>query len=57
MTQPVTHLPVCPQYSLLCTCSHCYPPPCLCAVAFAVKGGDPDALRLAFWDAVKAVEA
>lgn len=57
MTQPVTHLPVCPQYSLLCTCSHCYPPPCLCAVAVAVLDGERDGLRLAFWDAVKAVEA
>ena len=51
------HSPICPQHGLLCVCAKCYSPPCLCAIVAAVEDGDRDGLRLAFWDAAKAVES
>lgn len=46
------HVRTCPRYGLLCECSACHPPICLCDLVRACAGDNAETVRRAFYDAV-----
>jgi len=50
----MSHVETCPRRGLLCECRDCLPPLCLCALIRACKGDDAEAVRIAFYAAVRA---
>lgn len=46
-TKDPKHDPLCPRFRILCDCSDCHPPACLCAIIDAVRRHDKDNLRIA----------
>ena len=51
----VSHIYGCPRYGLLCECSDCAPPICLCKLIQACTSGTPEDVRIAFYAAVEAL--
>ena len=50
----MSHIYGCPRYGLLCECSKCSPPICLCKLIQACVGGTAEEVRIAFYAAVDA---
>jgi hypothetical protein len=51
----MSHIYGCPRYGLLCECSECSPPICLCKLIQACVGGTAEEVRIAFYAAVEAL--